>query len=289
VVAPGAYSRKKATTMANYTAADIKALREATGAGMMDVKRALDEADGDHGKATEILRVKGLKGITKREGRSATDGLVAAQAGDGVGTMVEINCETDFVAKSEKFIALADRVLAQAVSVGASSVDELLTSNLDGKTVKELLDEANASIGEKIEVRRVAHLEAAHVVSYLHKTSRDLPPQIGVLVATNGGDEVTARDVAMHCAAFSPSVLSRDEIDADTVANERRLAEATAKEEGKPEAAMPKIIEGRVNGFFKENVLLEQPFAKDPKKTVAKVLEESGATAKAFVRFRVGS
>jgi elongation factor Ts len=275
--------------MANYSSADIKALRESTGAGMMDVKRALDEADGDHGKATEILRIKGLKGVTKREGRSATNGLVAALAGNGVGTMVEINCETDFVAKGPKFIALADRVLRQTVAVGASTVDELLASDLDGQTVKEILDQANATIGEKIEVRRVAHLEAAHVVSYLHKTSPDLPPQIGVLVATEGGDEVTARDVAMHCAAFSPSVLSRDQIDPDTVANERRVAEATAREEGKPEAAMSKIIEGRVNGFFKENVLLEQPFAKDAKKTVAKVLEESGATAKAFVRFRVGS
>jgi elongation factor Ts len=275
--------------MANYTANDIKALRESTGAGMMDVKRALDEADGDHGKAIEILRVKGLKGVTKREGRSATNGLVAAQAGKGVGTLVEINCETDFVAKGETFIALAGRVLAQAVTVGASSAHELLASDLGGKTVQEILDEVNATIGEKIEVRRVARLEASNVVSYLHKTSPDLPAQIGVLVATEGGDEVTARDIAMHVAAFSPSVLSRDEIDDETVANERRVAEATAKEEGKPQAAMPKIIEGRLNGFFKENVLLEQAFAKDAKKTVAKVLEESGATAKAFVRFRVGS
>jgi len=275
--------------MANYTAADIKALRVSTGAGMMDVKRALEEADGNHDKATEILRIKGLKGVTKREGRSATNGLVAAQAGDGVGTLVEVNCETDFVAKGAKFIALADRVLAQAVTVGASSADELLASDMGGTTVKEVLDEANATIGEKIEVRRVGRLEASHVVSYLHKTSPDLPAQIGVLMATEGGDEVTARDIAMHIAAFSPSVLSREEMDADIVANERRLAEARAKEEGKPEAAMSKIIEGRVNGFFKENVLLEQPFAKDAKKTVAKVLQESGATAKAFVRFRVGS
>ena len=275
--------------MANYTSADIKALRESTGAGMMDVKRALDEADGDHGKATEILRVKGLKGVTKREGRSAMNGLVAAKAGNGVGTLVEINCETDFVAKGEKFIALANLVLEQAVSVGASNADELLASDMGGKTVKDLLDEANATIGEKIEIRRVARLEAANVVSYLHKTSPDLPAQIGVLVATEGGDEVTARDIAMHIAAFSPSVLSRDEIDAETVENERRVALATAKEEGKPEAALPKIVDGRVNGFFKENVLLEQAFSKDAKKTVAKVLEESGATAKAFARFRVGS
>ena len=275
--------------MANYTSADIKTLRESTGAGMMDVKRALDEADGDHAKATEILRVKGQKGVTKREGRSASNGLVAAQAGNGVGTLVEVNCETDFVAKGERFIALAEQVLAQAVTVGASSADELLASDMGGRTVKEVLDEANATIGEKIEIRRVARLEAANVVSYLHKTSPDLPAQIGVLMATDGGDEVTARDIAMHIAAFSPSVLSRDEIDAETVANERRIAEATAKEEGKPEAALPRIVEGRVNGFFKENVLLEQAFAKDAKKTVAKVLEESGATAKAFARFRVGS
>jgi elongation factor Ts len=275
--------------MANYTSADIKALRESTGSGMMDVKRALDEADGDHAKATEILRVKGLKGVTKREGRSAMNGLVAARSGNGVGTLLEVNCETDFVAKGERFIALADRVLAQAVTVGASSADELLASDMDGKTVKDVLDEANATIGEKIEIRRVARLEAAHVVSYLHKTSPDLPAQIGVLVATEGGDEVTARDIAMHIAAFSPSVLSREEIDAETVENERRVALATAKEEGKPEGALPKIVDGRVNGFFKENVLLEQPFAKDAKKTVAKVLEESGATAKAFARFRVGS
>ena len=275
--------------MANYTSADIKALRESTGAGMMDVKRALDEADGDPGKATEILRVKGLKGVTKREGRSAMNGLVAARAGDGVGTLLEVNCETDFVAKGEKFIALADRVLEQAVTVGATNADELLASDMGGMTVKDILDEANATIGEKIEIRRVARLEAPHVVSYLHKTSPDLPAQIGVLVATEGGDEVTARDIAMHIAAFSPSVLSRDEIDAETVENERRVALATAQEEGKPEGALPKIVEGRVNGFFKENVLLEQPFAKDAKKTVAKVLEESGATAKAFARFRVGS
>ena len=289
MVAPGAHSRKRAITMANYTSADIKALRESTGSGMMDVKRALDEADGDHDKATEILRIKGLKGVTKREGRTAANGLVAAQAGNGVGTLVEVNCETDFVAKGDTFIALAGQVLNQAVTVGASSADELLASDMGGKTVQEVLDDANATIGEKIEVRRVARLQAPHVVSYLHKTSPDLPPQIGVLMATEGGDEVTARDIAMHIAAFSPSVLTRDEIDAETVENERRVAEATAKEEGKPEAALARIIEGRLNGFFKENVLLEQAFAKDAKKSVAKVLQESGATAKAFARFRVGS
>jgi elongation factor Ts len=275
--------------MANYTAADIKALREATGAGMLDVKKALDEADGDQAKATEILRIKGLKGVTKREGRTTSNGLVTARTQDGVGTLVEVLCETDFVAKGAKFIALADQILAQAVAIGAADADTLLKSTLaDGRTVQELIDEANATIGEKIEVKRVARVEGPTVVSYLHKTSPDLPAQIGVLVATEGGDQQVARDVAMHIAAFSPTVLSREEVPAETVANERRVAEATAREEGKPEAALPRIIEGRVNGYFKENVLLEQPFAKDPKKTVAKVLEEAGAKAQTFARFKVG-
>ncbi len=275
--------------MANYTAADIKALREQTGAGMLDVKKALDEADGDRAKATDILRVKGLKGVTKREGRSASNGLVTATVDGGVGTLVEVNCETDFVAKNPTFIELADRVLAQAVASQAGDAETLLASQLDGKSVKEVLDEANATIGEKIEVRRVARLEAPQVVAYLHKTNPDLPAQIGVLFAYEGGDEQIGRDVAMHIAAFSPTVMTRDEISAETVENERRLAEETAKEEGKPEAALPKIVEGRVNGYFAENVLLEQKYAKDQKKQVQAILKEAGAEGKSFARFRVGA
>ena len=274
--------------MANYTAADIKALREATGAGMMDVKKALDEAEGDKAKATEILRVKGLKGVTKREGRSASNGLVTAKVENGVGTLLEINCETDFVAKSEPFGALADKVLKQAIEINAADADALLASEIDGQSVTAVLDEANATIGEKIVVRRVARLEGDKVVAYMHKTSPDLPAQIGVLVAGKGEDEAALRDIAMHIAAFSPSVLTRDEVDPEVVENERRVAEATAKEEGKPEAALPKIVEGRVNGYFKENVLLDQPFAKDAKKTVAKVAEEAGLELTGFARFKVG-
>jgi elongation factor Ts len=275
--------------MANFTAADIKALRESTGAGMLDVKRALEEADGDRAKATEILRIKGQKGVTKREGRTTSNGLVAASVEDGAGTLVEVLCETDFVAKGVKFLALADQVLAQAVATKATDADQLRASTMpDGTTVQALLDDANATIGEKIEVKRVARLEGEHVVSYLHKTSPDLPAQIGVLVATSGGDDVIARDVAMHVAAFSPTVMTREDVDPETVENERRVAEATAKEEGKPEAALARIIEGRVNGYFKENVLLEQPFAKEPKKSVATVLSEGGATATGFARFKVG-
>ena len=276
--------------MANYTTADIKALREKTAAGMMDVKKALDEADGDMAKAEDILRVKGLKGVTKREGRTASNGLVTAVAGDGVGTLVEVLCETDFVAKGDRFGALAQQILDQAVATKSTDAATLLASTLpDGRTVQALVDEANATIGEKIEVKRVAHLEGDHVASYLHKTSPDLPAQIGVLLATTGEGREIARDIAMHIAAFAPSVLTRDEIDPAVVEHERKVAEDTAKEEGKPEAALPRIIEGRVNGFFKETVLLEQAFAKEMKKTVAVILKEAGADVTAFARFRVGA
>lgn len=274
--------------MANYTAADIKKLRELTAAGMLDCKKALDEADGDIAAAQEILRVKGLKGVTKREGRSASNGLVTAVAGDGVGTLLELNCETDFVAKGDRFIALAARVLDHAVAIGATDAASLLASELDGQPVQVVLDEANATIGEKIEVRRVARVTGDTVVSYLHKTSPDLPPQIGVLVATSGGDDTLARDVAMHVAAFSPTALTRADIPAETVENERRIAEATAREEGKPEAALPRIIEGRVTGYFKENVLLDQAFAKDQKQSVAQVAAAAGAEITGFAWFRVG-
>ena len=275
--------------MANYTTADIKTLREKTAAGMMDVKKALDEADGDMAKAEDILRVKGLKGVTKREGRTTSNGLVAAVAKDGVGTLVEVLCETDFVAKGERFGELAAKVLDSAVATGASDAPSLLAASTDGATVRELLDEANAVIGEKVEIKRVARIEAPTVVAYLHKTSPDLPPQIGVLFGLDGGDETLARDVAMHIAAFAPSVLSRDDVDPEVVTHERQVAEDTAREEGKPEADLSRIIEGRVNGYFKENVLLEQAFAKDPKKTVEKVLTEGRASAKAFARFRIGA
>ena len=274
--------------MANYTATDIKALREKTGAGMLDVKKALDEADGDSVKAEEILRVKGQKGVAKREGRNASNGLVAIHVDGGVGTLVEVNCETDFVAKGEKFQAVAQRVLDQAVAIGAADVETLLSSTVDGQTVRELLDDANAAIGEKIEVRRVARVEGASVASYLHRTSPDLPPQVGVLFAVDGEADV-ARDVAMHIAAMQPKFVSREAVPAEVVETERRIAHETAVNEGKPEAALPKIVEGRVQGFFKENVLVEQPFAKDSKKTVGKVLSEAGVTPVAFARFRVGA
>ncbi|CAN5263062.1 translation elongation factor Ts [soil metagenome] len=281
--------------MANYSLADIKALRETTGAGMMDVKKALEEAEGDSAKALEIIRVKGLKGVGKREGRSASDGLVAAHVGptaDGEGqsgVLVEINSETDFVAKNVTFLALAEKVIAVAVASGARDADALLAAEVDGSTLQNVVDETAGMIGEKLVVRRVGRVAGEHVEVYLHKVNKDLPPQVGVLVATDLAGAPVARDIATHIAAFSPRYLSRDEVPADVVASERHIAEETARNEGKPDAALPKIIEGRLNGFFKENVLLEQAFAKDSKKTVSQVLAEVGGNVTAFVRFRVGA
>jgi elongation factor Ts len=279
--------------MANYTVADIQTLRERTGAGMLDVKKSLDEADGDLDKAVDILRIKGLKGVSKREGRSASEGLVITHigtVGDGqVGTLLELNCETDFVAKSDKFVALAQSVLAAVVAVDATDLDGALAAPLDGKTVKEIIDENAGVLGEKILLRRLARVAAPVVVDYLHKTNKDLPAQVGVLVGSDAKAADVARDVAMHIAAYSPLYLTRDEVSDDVVANERRVAEETSRNEGKPEAALPKIIEGRMNGFYKENVLVEQAFAKDPKTTVGKVVEATGGAVVGFARFRVGA
>jgi elongation factor Ts len=279
--------------MANYTTADVKKLRELTAAGMLDCKKALEESDGDFEKAVEYLRVKGLKGVTKREGRSASNGLVTSHiaADNSKGTLLELNCETDFVAKGDRFQQVAAELLAHVAATGPAEVPALLAAQFatTGKTVQEFVDEANVTLGEKIELRRFATLEGGFVASYLHKTSPDLPAQIGVLVQFDNAAPEVAKDVAQHIAAFAPTYLTREEVPADVVENERRLAEQTSREEGKPEAALARIVEGRVNGYFKENVLLEQAFAKDPKKTVLKVLDEAGVTLKGFARFRVGA
>lgn len=278
--------------MANYTAADIKALRERTGAGMMDVKKALDEANGDAEKAIEIIRIKGLKGATKREGRSTAEGLVAAKVEGNAGVMIEINCETDFVAKNDKFIELANKVLDAAVASGAADVDALLAYELDGKTVGDVVVEEGAVLGEKVVVRRVARVEGTKVAAYLHKTSKDLPAQVGVLLAVDSDSEAAgtaAHDVAVHTAAMAPTYLSRDEVPAERVQDERRIADETARAEGKPEKALEKIVEGRLTGFFKEIVLVDQAFAKDAKKSVGQIFEEAGTKPVAFARFRVGA
>ena len=275
--------------MANYTAEDVKKLREATAAGMLDCKKALDEAEGDYNKALDIIRVKGLKGITKREGRLTSNGAVVAKVEGNLGVMLELNCETDFVAKGERFVALADELLAHLQNAQSDSLEAFLASTMStGNTVQATVDEANATMGEKIEVRRIAVIKDSPVGIYLHRTSPDLPPQVGVLVELVKDAAEVGKDIAQHIAAFAPQFVNREDVPADLIENERRIAEETAREEGKPEAALSKIIEGRVTGFVKEVSLIEQSFAKDAKKTVKQILDEAGTAVKAFHRFRVG-
>ena len=272
----------------NYSAADVKKLREATAAGMLDCKKALDEAEGDFDKAVEIIRVKGLKGITKREGRQASNGLVIAKVQGNFGVMLELNSETDFVAKSERFQALADELLEHLLESNISELDSYLASEIKpGRKVQDIIDEANATMGEKIEVRRIAVLDGPAAV-YLHRTSPDLPPQLGVLVTLTKDVIDVGKDIAQHIAAFAPSYINREDVPAELIENERRLAEETARNEGKPEAALLKIVEGRVTCFVKEVSLIEQAFAKDAKKTVKQILDEAGTAVKSFKRFRVG-
>jgi elongation factor Ts len=275
--------------LANYTAEDVKKLREATAAGMLDCKKALDEAEGDYNKALDLIRVKGLKGITKREGRLTSNGAVVAKVEGNLGVMLELNCETDFVAKGERFVALADELLAHLQNAQSDSLEAFLASTMgNGTTVQATIDEANATMGEKIEVRRIAVIKDSPVGIYLHRTSPDLPPQVGVLVELVKDAAEVGKDIAQHIAAFAPQFVNREQVPADLIENERRIAEDTAREEGKPEAALSKIIEGRVAGFVKEVSLIEQSFAKDAKKTVKQILDEAGTAVKAFHRFRVG-
>ncbi|MFI9510048.1 translation elongation factor Ts [Nocardia sp. NPDC052566] len=273
--------------MANYTAADVKRLRELTGSGMMDCKNALAETDGDFDKAVEILRIKGAKDVGKRAERTTAEGLVAAKGG----VMVEINSETDFVAKNAEFQALADRIVTAAADAKPADLDALKALDLGGETVDQAVQALAAKIGEKLELRRVVSLDGP-VATYLHKRASDLPPAVGVLIEFTGeGDAAAeaARAAAMQVAALKAKYLTRDEVPADIVENERRIAEQTAREEGKPEAALPKITEGRVNGFFKDVVLLEQSSVTDSKKTVKALLDEAGVTLTRFARFEVGA
>ncbi|MER7724442.1 translation elongation factor Ts [Streptomyces sp. NPDC096323] len=277
--------------MANYTAADVKKLRELTGAGMMDCKKALDEADGNVDGAVEALRIKGQKGVAKREGRSAENGAVVSVVSDDKtsGVLLELKCETDFVAKGDKFQAVANTLAAHVAATSPADIEALLASEIEpGKTVQAYVDEANANLGEKIVLDRFAQFDGAYVSVYMHRTMPDLPPQIGVLVELDKADADLAKGIAQHIAAFAPKYLSREDVPAEVVEAERRVAEETTRAEGKPEAALPKIVEGRVNGFFKEATLLGQPYALDNKKSVQKVLDEAGVTLKRFTRIKVG-
>jgi elongation factor Ts len=279
--------------MSNFTAADVKKLRDLTGAGMLDCKKALEEAEGDFDKAVEILRVKGAKDVGKRAGRTAANGLVA-HAGKA---LLELNCETDFVAKNAEFVALAQELVDYVAEHRPADLEALLGASLaSGRTVADTVQDQSAKLGEKLVLNRFAALDGK-VAVYLHRKSPDLPPQVGVLVeyeaAGEGGgvDETTdsdARGIAMQIAAMRPRYVTRDEVPAEVVETERRIAEQTAREEGKPEAALAKIVDGRVNAFFKDFVLVEQASVTDQKKAVRQVLAEAGITVTRFVRFEVG-
>ena len=272
------------------SAADVKRLREMTGAGMMDCKKALDESDGDFDKAVEILRVKGAKGVSKRAERTASNGLVTSHIeGSQHGVMLELNCETDFVAKTDDFQQLAADVSAFVAAQKPADVSALMAMEIKADTtIQQLLDEANASMGEKIEVRRFEQFEDGYVTVYLHKHDPALPPSVGALVELDGDNEEVGKNVAQHIAAMMPLYISREDVPDEVVENERRIAEETAKEEGKPEQALPKIIEGRVNGYYKDVCLLEQPWVRDNKKTIGAYLQENGLTVTRFARFKVG-
>ncbi|MEO6943034.1 MAG: translation elongation factor Ts [Terrimesophilobacter sp.] len=275
--------------MANFTAADVKALRDRLGTGMMDSKNALVEADGDMEKAVEILRLKGAKNNAKRADRSTSEGLVAAVENGGTATMIELACETDFVAKSEKFINLAEAVLTASAAARAGSVEEALAAQAGTHSVAELIEGDSAVLGEKVELRRVVSVDADAFSIYLHKTSKDLPPQVGVVVGYSGTDAEIARSVAQHIAFADPQYLTREEVPAETVEKEREIVTEISRNEGKPEAALPKIVEGRIGAFFKQVALLDQDYAKDNKLTIGQVLKDAGITVTGFARFKVGA
>jgi elongation factor Ts len=279
--------------MANYTAADVKKLREHTGAGMMDCKNALVDAGGDFDAAVELLRLKGVKDAGKRAQRMAVNGLVTARLdGTSAGVLVELNCETDFVAKTDLFQQVAGDIADAALAAGsAAAADRLAVLGLEvrpGQTAQELIEEAGASLKEKLELGRYARFDGGYVTRYLHKSSPDLPPTLGVLVQLEAGGEEIGQDIAHQIAAMRPQYVTSGEVPEDVLANERRIAEQLTREEGKPEQAIPKIVEGRVGAYLKEIVLVEQPSVRDQKKSVKQLLAERGATVTGFARFQIG-
>jgi elongation factor Ts len=276
--------------MANYSAADVKRLRDLTGAGMLDCKNALVEADGDVEAAVEALRIKGAKDVGKRAGRTAANGLVtSAMDGTTAGVLLELNCETDFVAKTDLFQQVAADIAGAALRARVTDRLEVLALEVrGGQTAAELIDEASATLKEKLDLGRFAAYYDGYIVSYLHRSSPDLPPTLGVLVDIDAAGAEIAQDVAHQIAAMRPQYVTKDEVPADVVANERRIAEQVTRDEGKPEQAIPKIVDGRLNAFFKDVVLIEQPTVRDQKKSVKQLLAESGATVRGFARFQIG-
>lgn len=280
--------------MAKVSAADIKALRERTGAGMGDVKKALEEAEGNMDAAIEIIRKRGLAKAAKREGNAAKEGLVAVRIkdllGEQVATIIELNAETDFVVKNDKFKGLADDVLAAISDADAADVESALNAPLGAGTVSDAITEASGTMGERLVLGRVHRIAGPRVTEYLHRTSPDLPPSLGVVVVHEAGvPSQVARQVAQHISFAAPTWRVREDVPADVVTKETEIAREMAVNEGKPEAALPKIVEGRMTGFYKENVLDEQPFALDPKTTVGKYVADNGGKVLDFARVRVGS
>ena len=276
--------------MANFSAADVKRLREQTGAGMMDCKNALDEAGGDLEAAVELLRLKGAKDVNKRAARTAANGLVVAELdGTQAGVLVEVNCETDFVAKTDQFQQLAAEIASTAIKAGVGDRLTLLaTEAKPGTTVQQLIEDAGASLKEKLELGRFARFEGGYVASYLHRSDAALPPTLGVLVQLDQENADVARDLAQQVAAMRPLYTTRDDVPADVVEKERRIAEQITRDEGKPEQAIPRIVDGRLNSYFKDVVLTEQVFVKEQKTTIKQVLAQHGVEVKGFARFQVG-
>jgi len=276
--------------MANFTAADVKRLRDQTGAGMMDCKNALSEADGDLGTAVELLRVKGVKDAGKRAARTAANGLVTAELdGTSAGVLIELNCETDFVAKTTLFQETAAQIAKAAISAKVPDRLTLLAAEArPGTTVEQLIEEAGASLKEKLELGRFARFEGGYVEKYLHRSDAALPPTLGVLVQLDKENKEVAKDLAQQVAAMRPLYTARGDVPAEVVDKERRIAEQITRDEGKPEQAIGKIVEGRLNSYFKDVVLTEQAFVKDQKTTIKQVLAQDGLTVTAFARFQVG-
>jgi len=275
--------------MANISLEDVKKLRELLGTGMVDTKNALVEAGGDVEKATEILRLKGAKGNAKRADRSTSEGLVHSAEDGGVAYLIELACETDFVAKNDKFTSLADQVMSAIVQAKATTLDAALAASAGSKSVADLINDEAAIIGEKVELRRLVALSGDQFAIYMHRTNKDLPPQVGVVVAYQGSDADTARSIAQHISFADPQYLTRDEVPADVVDKERAIVEEISRNEGKPEAALPKIVEGRLGAFFKQVALLDQEYARDNKLSISQVVDQAGLTIQGFARFKVGA
>ena len=268
------------------TAALVKELRDSTGAGMMDAKKALTETNGDMEAAVDWLRTKGLAKAAKKSGRTAAEGLVGTHVSNGLGVMVEVNSETDFVSKNAEFQEMVSNFTKAALKV--NNVDELLNSMIDDHTINEILTNKISTIGENMAIRRLSRLEGDSVASYVHNSAADGMGKIGVLVSLQGDDNGIGKQIAMHIAAANPASLSEDDLDSGTIEREKLVLSEQARESGKPEAVIEKMIIGRMNKFFEEVTLLKQKFVINPDVTVSQAAANAGVKIIGFARFEVG-